>query len=62
MSRIQGITLLVTITLTLLVAPNASTRTSLKPAPATTAASQASENPTDWCCLAGLACCVPDSK
>ena len=37
-------------------------QTTAKPLPVTTAVSQSSRASVDWCCVAGLACCVPDPK
>jgi hypothetical protein len=62
MSRIQRNSLLVTFALSLSFVFGSNIQTTAKPLPVTTAASQTSATPVDWCCMAGLACCVPDPK
>ena len=61
MSKIQGIFLL-TIMLGLLVLPNAKVQPTAKPFDVTSSTKQRLSKPADWCCLAGLACCIPTSE
>jgi hypothetical protein len=62
MSRVQRNSLLVTFALALSFVFGSNVQTTAKPLPVTTADSQTSRASVDWCCVAGLACCVPEPK
>ena len=62
MSKIQRIFLLGTFALALSFMFGSNVQTTAKPLPVTTAESQTSRAPVDWCCIAKLACCVLDPK